>query len=235
MTGNVELTAVQMGWPAARNYVIVEGTSDVSYITRTSELHAARHGAPLLDGNLAIVAAGRGDDGGVDGVNRRLAMFRQLAELDASAQGVWRHRFVGLLDNDRAGRSALAIATKFDSRIVPYEDLFLLRPVLPVFRPGYDRAMEIGQANLPFASLDWEIEDLCSERIVALFLAQFPGGVVGQTEIASKIHREYHPDFKNELRSIFVEHATLADAAGFIELLRMLRRYLSLPHEFIKG
>ncbi|MFG1260555.1 hypothetical protein V5F79_24875 [Xanthobacter flavus] len=234
MTGNVELMAARMGWVAARNYVIVEGTSDVAYLTRASKLHELERGCPLLDADLAVVASGRGDDGGVDGVNRRLIFYRQLAEMDASGTGAWQHRFIGLLDNDMAGRSAFTIASSFDRRIEPYVDIFLLHPVMPVFPLGYDRAMEIARVNRPFRGLDWEVEDLCSERILRLFEAQYTGGVQVKNGIGGKIHRELHPDFKPELRKIFIEEATLADAGGFVELLRMLRIYLSLPHDFVQ-
>lgn len=234
MTGNVELMTAQMGWITARNYVIVEGTSDVAYLTRASELHASERGRPLLDADLAVVAAGRGDDGGVDGVKRRLNFFRQLAEMDASSTGTWQHRFIGLLDNDKAGKSAFTIASSFDRRIEPYVDIFLLHPVMPVFPLGYDKAMEIARVNQPYRGLEWEVEDLCSQRILELFEARHADGVLGKTVLGGKTHWELHPDSKFELRRIFEEEATLADAVGFIELLRMLRIYLSLPHEFVQ-
>ncbi|WP_421913521.1 hypothetical protein [Mesorhizobium sp.] len=227
--------AAQMGWNLARNNVIVEGTSDVAYFTRASDLHAIEHGRPLLDADLAVVAAGRSDDGGVDGVNRRLSFFRQLAENDAEAAGVVLHRFVGLFDNDMAGRGAFVVASRFDRRVEPYVDVFLLHPVMPMFPPALDRAMEVARVNRPFGRIDWEIEDLCSERVLSILKAQHPSGVLAEVERGGRTHREIHPQAKPRLKQIFVEQAKLGDAAGFVELLRMLRIYLNLDHDFIKS
>lgn len=227
--------AAPMGWVLARNNVIVEGTSDVAYLTRASELHALKWGRPLLDADLAVVAAGRGDDGGVDGVNRRLSFFRQLAEHDREPCGALRYRFIGLFDNDMAGRGAFALASSFDRRVEPYVDVFLLHPVMPVFPLGLDRAMEMARVNPPVGRIDWEVEDLCSERIWTIFKAQRADGVSAEVRRGGRTHRDLHTDAKPELKRLFIEEATLADAAGFVELLRMLRVYLGLDHEFVKS
>lgn len=233
MTCIVEQYAATAGWSLARNNIIVEGTSDVTFLTRASELHALHKGRPILDKDFAIVAAGRGDDGGVDGVNRRLNFFRQLADGDRDEKGALRHHFFGLFDRDAAGKGAFLVASRFDRRIEPYIDVFLLHPIMPVFTLGLDRAMEINLVNKAFAQLDWEIEDLCSERIWTIFGAEHPDGVVRSHEAGGRRHRELDPRLKPELKRIFAEKANLADAAGFVELLRMLRMYLRLQHDFI--
>lgn len=233
MNGVVEQYASSLGWSLARNNIIVEGTSDVEYLTCASELHAKQQGRPLLDSDLTIVAAGHGDDGGVDGVNRRLSFFRQLADGDRNDTGALRHRFFGLFDKDTAGKGAFIVASRFDRRIEPYIDVFLLHPIMPAFTPGYDRAMEINKINRPFGNIDWEIEDLCSERIWAMFESKYTDGVSSKVEAGGRRHRELHPSRKPELKRIFLNHAEFPDAAGFIELLRMLRVYLGLPHDFI--
>lgn len=234
MSGVVEQTAALMGWAIARANVIVEGTSDVAFLKRASELHAAEHGRPILDGDLAVVAAGRGDDGGVDGVNRRLSAFLQLADVDRDATGATRFRFIGLLDNDKPGRRAFITASQFDRRVGSYEDLFLLHPVMPSFPLGFDRPMEVARVNRPFAGMDWEVEDLCSERTMAMLEARYPSAILSSTERGGRTHRELHPKAKPELKRLFIEEATFLDALEFIELLRVLRGYLSLPHDFIK-
>lgn len=235
MTGVVEQMAAQMGWNLARNNVIVEGASDVAYLTRASELHALEQGRPLLDSDLAVIAAGRGDDGGVDGVNRRLSFFRQLVENDGEVVGATRRRFVGLFDNDMAGRGAFVVASRFDRRVEPYVDVFLLHPVMPFFPVGLDRAMEIARVNRPFGRIDWEIEDLCSERILEIFKTQHRDGVLAEVRSGGHTHRELNPQAKPRLKQIFMEEANFADAAGFVELLRMLRVYLGLSHDFIQS
>lgn len=233
MKGFVEQYAASLGWRLAHNNVIVEGTSDVEYLTCASNLHAHERGRPLLDNDLAIVAAGKGDDGGVDGVNRRLSFFRQLADGDRDDTGALRHRFFGLFDKDTAGKGAFIVASRFDRRIAPYTDVFLLHPIMPVFTLGYDRAMEINKVNRPFDNIDWEIEDLCSDRIWAIFESECADGVVLKIDAGGRTHRELRPNRKPELKRIFTEQANLADAAGFIEVLRMLRIYIGLQHDFI--
>lgn len=233
MTGIVEQVAAQMGWSLARNNVIVEGTSDVAYLTRASELHALEHGRPILDADLAVIAAGRSDDGGVDGVNRRLSFFRQLAESDREVAGSIHYRFFGLFDNDMAGRGAFVVASRFDRRVEPYVDVFLLHPIMPVFPAAMDRSMEIARVNRPFGR-DWEIEDLCSERILSVLKAQHPGSVLAEVVHGGRTHRELDPLAKLKLKQIFIEEAKFADASGFVELLRMLRVYLGIAHDFIQ-
>ncbi|WP_018963983.1 hypothetical protein [Ancylobacter sp. FA202] len=232
MSGVVEQMAALLGWPIARVNVIVEGTSDVAYLTRASDLHAERHGRPLIDADLAVLAAGKGNDGGVDGVSRRLGMFLQLADVDRDATGATRFRFAGLLDNDIAGRRVFTTA---DPIIGRYEDLFVLRPVMPAFPAGYDRKLVVTQANLAFATLDWEIEDLCSQRLIAMLSASFPGAVLSSTINGAYTHHELHDDAKPELKRIFLEHANFEDALGMIALLRILREYLLLPYNFIQS
>lgn len=231
MSGVVEQTAALLGWSLARANLIVEGTSDVAYFTRASDLHAECHGRPLIDADLAIIPAGKGDDGGVDGVSRRLGMFLQLADVDRDAAGATRFRFAGLLDWDAAGRRVFTTA---DPIIRRHEDLFMLRPVMPSFPVGYERTLLVTQANLPFSALDWEMEDLCSTRLISMLSASFPGAVLSSAVSGTRTHRELHQDAKPELKRIFLEHASFDDALGLIGLLRTLREYLRLPHDFVR-
>lgn len=233
MTGLVEQFAIQAGWTIARNNVVVEGTSDVAFLARASDLHREFRGRPVLDAQFAVIPAGRGDDGGVDGVNRRVSLMRQLADVDRDEAGSLRHRFVGLLDGDSAGRSALAVACRFDRRIEAYVDLFLLRPIMPVFAPAEDRSMAISMANMAVRQLDWEIEDLCPEEMLARFELENPGAVLSKTEQEGFIHRELNKEAKPKLREMFVNTATLADTTGMLTLLKTMRAYLGLEHDFI--
>lgn len=234
MTGLVEQFAISVGWSIGRTNVIVEGTSDVAFLTRASDLHAQARGRPVLDADFSVVAAGRGDDGGVDGVNRRLNLVRGLADVDRDAEGRIRHRFVGLLDNDGAGRGALAIACRFDPRVEPYADLFVLRPVMPPFPIGRDKAMEVAAANIACAQLDWEIEDLCSERVLARFERENPGAVLSRVQCGDFVHREIDRSAKAELRRLFIETATIEDASGMIHLLKAMRGYLGVSVSFVQ-
>lgn len=234
MTGLVENYAAQVGWVIARNTVIVEGISDVAFLSHAATLHANVVRRPIFDDDFAIVAAGRGDDGGVDGINRRLNTMRQLSEVDPDIRGASRHRFVGLFDNDAAGRSAFAVASSFDRRVEPYVDIFLLHPILPPPMNGVlDRRMEVAKLNLPYARLDWEIEDLCSERLLLNFETLNPSYVLNRETKNGKVHREFIKSAKPELKRHFLNNATIEDAQGFLALLKNLRHHLGLTHEFI--
>lgn len=235
MRSDVERFAARSGWQLARCNLIVEGTSDVGYFSRSSELHADLHGSPLLDRDLAVLASGQADDGGVDGVNRRLTFFRELADGERDATGRLRFRFAGLFDADTAGRFAFRLASQFDHRVIPYVDVFLLHPVLPEIGPAHDRTLAMHSANLPYSGLDWEIEDLCSSRIWTRFQASFPGAIISTKEAGGLVHREIDPARKPDLLEIFRTHATLEDAAGIVALVRALRAYLGLEHAFIGG
>ena len=111
--------------------MIVEGESDVALISHARHLFLSEQRVDIFGGDFAVLAAGRGDDGGVDGVNRRLNAARQIAEADVGPDGTSKFRFIGLFDNDEAGRRAMSRACNFDRRVVRYQDIFLLNPVMP--------------------------------------------------------------------------------------------------------
>lgn len=234
MTSITELWAAQIGWTIARTNVIVEGTSDVALLCHASSLYERAHGRPILDADFAIIAAGKGDEGGVDGVNRALNLIKQVAERDLDEQGRQRYRFVGLFDDDYNGRAAFNLASRFDPRVKPFEDVFLLRPVMPGVGNGLtSRHIEATQANLPYSGMDWEIEDLCSGRIFARFVRERPGAVINETSRNGRTHRDIDRIEKASLVRLFIEAATLEDACEFVALLKLLRGYVGMDHDFI--
>lgn len=224
-----------LGWVSARTYAIVEGTLDVGFFTRASDLHRQRFGQPIIDDDFAIVAAGRGDDGGVEGVNRALITLRQVMDADRDERGALRHRVLGLYDNDYNGRAGFGLVGRMDQRIRPYVDIFLLRPVMPAVGDGIsDRQIETTIANQAFPQLDWEVEDLCSERLLQKFEANFPHLVLSKTEVSGKVHREFEREGKVELLRLFEAEASFEDAVEMIRLMRLLRGYLGLPYDHIQ-
>jgi hypothetical protein len=235
MTSLVEQFASQVGWRIGKNTVVVEGASDVAFLVHASDLHAQQHGRPILDSDFNVVAAGQRDDGGVDGINRRLNACRQLADADRDQFGAIIYRFVGLYDNDRAGRNALSIASRFDRRLAAYVDLFLLHPVMPIGGPSVtDLGQEVTRINRQFAGLDWEIEDLCSERLLAAFESGNPRSVTGRRTAAGRTHREFNRGAKPELRRYFLQYADIGDAREMLALLKALRSYVGIDHSFIR-
>jgi hypothetical protein len=235
MTSLIEGLAQQFGWQIGRATVIAEGTSDVSYLSRASDLYASAHGRSLFDQDFVVVAAGQGDDGGVDGVNRMLVTMRQNALADPDRNGRVRYRFGGLFDKDYAGKRAFNLATQFDPSVVRYRDIFLLQPIMPAIGDGTsDRMIEATQANLPYSDLDWEMEDLCSERFLQEFASRNPSLAPKKIVKSGRIHREFTRNAKKQLVRDFCAHATLQDAQDMIKLIKYLRGYMGVPHHHIQ-
>lgn len=235
MTSLIEQYAAKIGWKIGKNTLVVEGITDCVYLQRASRLFEEQYGRPILDGDFAVVAAGEADDGGVDGINRRLNVFRQLSETYRDESGGLTHRFVGLFDNDAAGRRAFDAACKFDRRIWPHRDIFLLHPVMPLAPTnGASIAGAIKLSNRKFGQLDWEIEDLCSERIITQFDGFSPGSILSTQTVCGKSHREFSRGTKPVLRRYFLEHSVYSDALELVSLVKAFRSYLDIEYEFIQ-
>jgi len=70
--GLVEGYAQLKGMALGRFTVIVEGTTDVAVLAHARRLYNEAKVIDLYADGFAVVAAGMGDDGGVDGVDRGL-------------------------------------------------------------------------------------------------------------------------------------------------------------------
>jgi hypothetical protein len=234
VTSLVEQFASQNGWEIARRNVIVEGDSDVALLHCAAELHLKATGRAIIDDDFSIISAGHGDDGGVEGVNRGLVAFRQMAEADRDEAGALRHRFIGLFDNDHAGRTAFNLAPRFCRRIVPCVDIFLLQPVMPPVTNGIlDPQIEATRCNLPYSGMDWEIEDLCSDRLLNKFEMQNPRAVLKRVTKNNRTHREFSRSSKSKITRFFINEAKFEDALQLLNLLKSLRSYLSAENDFI--
>lgn len=235
MSGLVKLWAKQIGWRIGQRNVIVEGTIDVSFVESARKLYRRDNGIDILDGGLAVIAAGRRDDGGVEGVNRRLNAARQIAESEAFNSGTQNYRFIGLFDNDGAGRRAIRQAQEFDRRVIPYRDVFLLHPVMPPAGGvgSHEVKRRAKSLNSAYDQLDWEIEDLISEDFLQAFEKKYPGNVKSKTSKGGLTHRELTQEGKVKLIEFVKQKATLADMMEIIRLVCALRDYLDLPHSHI--
>lgn len=236
MAGLVETFASTLGWKVRRCNVIVEGTTDVKLLLRTAVLYLRQHKDVIVGDDIAILAAGKGDDGGVDGLNRRLNAIRQMADADRGPDGSLRYRFVGLYDNDLAGRRAIQDACNFDRRILRYRDLFLLNPIMPL-ASGADHTelrRRVETSNAPYRGMDWEIEDLLSERLLLSFEAMHPRAIKDIQEIGGRKHWELTRDGKMLLHDYAQKHATLHDLVDVVRLIRALRDYCFLKVDHIQ-
>lgn len=228
--------AATLGWKICKCNVIVEGTSDVALLWLAAALHHEKFGSAILGDHISILAAGKGDDGGVDGLNRRLNAARQIADADRGPDGELRYRFMGLYDNDRAGRRGIQNACNFDRRLLPYLDLFLLHPVMPL-ASGADHAelrRRFENQNSAFKGCDWEIEDFLSERLLVAFESARPSAIQGTRECGGRKHREFTRDGKFELHRFARDNCTLDDLIEVVRLIRALRDYNRLQIDHVR-
>ncbi|MFZ4166943.1 hypothetical protein [Brevundimonas sp. NPDC058933] len=235
MAGVVELLAQSLGWQVRKANCIVEGTSDVFYFKHAARLYRERHDVDLLGDDFAVLPAGRGEEGGVDGINDRFRMAKQLADLDLRHDGSRQYRFIGLFDNDDAGRKAFTRGSGLTRRIEGYRDLFLLHPIMPQMN-GAGASTVAARAkdlNKGYPQLDWEVEDLVSPEIFRVFEADY-GSQIRRTQIVGdRTHRDLSWDGKVKLQHCVRDYAELEHLSEIIALICALRNYLHLRTDHI--
>jgi hypothetical protein len=219
-----------LGWQLRYRTVLVEGTTDVDLIELASRLECKATGAQLL-ADLAVVAAGIGDQGGTQGVIRELVCLRGYARTCLSQNGRPLYRFVGLFDNDKAGRQAVGAARNLDASILEFKDVFRIHPVMPTTGNLDPKTLQkaFERENASYKGLDWELEDLVSESFFQAFLAERPTAIAKTTPVGGRIHRDLTRDGKAHLHRFIKQHAMRDDLLGVIELIKAVRFYMALP------
>jgi hypothetical protein len=227
--------AKQVGWTLSLTNVIVEGTSDAALFRRASELHNRTFGVPIIDGSFRICAAGRGDDGGVEGVNRMLVTAYQLAAADRHPNGRPRYRFVGLLDNDPAGRRGIRRLTSFTSRIQEAQDIFLLYPDMPLCdgRGMPHVRQRLRQLRDSFGDSRFEIEDLMAPSFLTRFEQSTPDAIIKKEPLGPRFHYHFSERGKVAFRKHALSEGSAEDYAGFFAVAKALRSYLGVDHSGI--
>ena len=234
MAGNsidiVALYGQSHGWQLKPRTVLVEGTSDVSLFEIAAGLYQKATGKNIL-GDMAIVAAGERDRGGVKGVVRELVTLRNLATGHLSPAGLRVYRIIGLFDSDAAGNKAVIGAREWDTTISEYRDVFRLRPVMPKTGNLDPTALQrtTDTQNLPFKGLIWELEDLVSPLFMAQFLEAHQTAQTREITIGGRVHRELTRDGKSHLVRYCAQRATLESLGELIQVAHALRHYLNLP------
>ena len=141
-----------------------------------------------------------------------------------------RYRFIGLFDNDKAGKQAVNAARDFDKSILEYKDVFRLWPVMPLpsdLDPGsIQRAFE--SENSRYKGLEWEIEDLLPQEFVDAFLSESPGAVARSLTMNGKVHRDLTRDGKARLHRFVKDHAVRDDLISVVGVLKAIRLYLGI-------
>lgn len=221
--------AASKPWTLRPNIVLVEGTSDERLFGLADRL-STDAGRRLLGQEICIVAAGRRDRGGTFGVARELITLRSMVPLVLDRKGRPAYRVMGLVDNDAAGRRIITDVLRLDRGAAQFRDIMAIRPITPVFRrsdpPG--RRAEYDLANLPHLSIDWEIEDTLSARLLRVFERQHPHLAPQKSQQAGKVHHEFTPDAKAALHRLAQHEATLDDLAGVVALVHTIRSMFNL-------
>lgn len=208
--------------------VFVEGTSDVQYFKIAADLEAASGGPSLLDESFCITAAGERDQGGVDGVVQQVMTFMKLGRTLLDRDGRAVYRFLGLFDNDFAGRRALKLTTTLNLGIQEFKDVFCLYPLMnPAVGDPAAVGRAIRNANVGFSAIDWEIEDMLDPNFLDVFEQSNPSAVKSKVESPGKhIHREYTVEGKAALLRFTRENAIRSDVDRIVAALIGLRSYI---------
>jgi hypothetical protein len=222
--------AMGLGLAIRNRTILVEGTTDAELFQLAARLEREATGIDLLGADLAIVAAGSGDLGGTRGVIRELVCLRGLARVCLSQNGRPRYRFVGLFDNDKAGRQAVKAIRDFDNSILEYKDVFRLWPVMPLSNNLDPGSMQktFERENACYKGMEWELEDLLTQGFVDVFQAECPGAIMRTASVADKLHRELTADGKARFHRFVKHHAIRSDLTRIVDALKALRLYLGL-------
>lgn len=235
MIGLVERYAKGKGWNVGTANVLVEGTSDVRYLRLARDLWQRESNHDLFDSGFAVFEAGLKDDGGVQGVVRELQTLRQMASQDAASLMTER-KFVGLFDNDHAGRKHARMLCEMDFRVKHYRDVFLLHPIMPVSNGVLGRELQrrAEAQNSSCEGLDWEIEDFLSEDLIREFCDVHPRALIQKQKMAGRVHHEFSRDGKGQLQAYAAKEALVEDMIEVIHLICALREYLGLEYEAMR-
>lgn len=234
----MRIYARHKGWEIGSCNVLVEGVTDFELLSMAAERHRVETGEDLCAGGLCFLYAGYRHEGGTHGVVRELTVNRNLAKYALTPQGVPQYRFVGLVDDDAAGRQAIENARAADASVLEFRDILRIRPnmIYGVGRVELEHLRrEFTRRNLAFVGLDWELEDLLKVDFVEAFCEQLSGSLSEKQEVAGRVHWELTRMGKRELNRFAKESATLDDLKGVICVIRSLRFCLGLTVAELKS
>lgn len=220
-----------LGWNLKPKTVLVEGTSDVAFFQLAASLELEASGINLMGDELAIVAAGVGDRGGTRGVIRELVCLRGIAQTTLLASGKPKYRFIGLFDNDKAGRQAVKFSRDLDSSILECKDVFRLQPEMPTSGNLDPKTLQktFEKRNSKYKGLNWELEDLLPQEFLEAFFSEYSGAIAHKASNGGRIHHDLTYDGKARLHRFVKENAVRDDLGGVIEVLKAIRFYMCLP------
>jgi len=222
--------AMALGFSIRNRTVLVEGTTDADLFHLAARLEHEAGRPDLLGNDLAIVPAGERDLGGASGVIRELVGLRCVARTCLLPNGNPRYRFIGLFDNDKAGRQAVYTLRHIDTSILEYKDVFRIWPVMPCPQNLDPTSMQkiFESENGLYKGMEWELEDMLNPDFVRAFEAEYPDAVTRTFPVEGRVHRVFTWDGKARLHRFVKQHAMRSDLAGVVEVLKAIRFYLRL-------
>src|SRR4051812_21317480 len=100
--------ARRLGWDFGLCNLMLEGTTDVSYLRTASQHHEAATGMRLIDDEFRIFAVGNGPEGGTEGIKDKLRLLSENLKLDPVDENQRPIRVIAIFDDDAAGRGAFS-------------------------------------------------------------------------------------------------------------------------------
>ena len=222
--------ALSIGYRIAPRTIIVEGRTDYELFTLAVQEEHRHSNGWLLGGDLAVIAAGDGDEGGTAGVIRQLITLRNIARTDLSPKGLPRYRFLALFDDDRAGRQAVRAARELDRSMTEFKDVFRLRPIMPLTRHAEPALLQkhFNECNASYKNIEWEVEDLLGSDLMCAFCNEHPTAVSSEVSAGDVVHRHFTRDGKARLHRFVRENAMRRDLSRVIDVVKAFRLYLGL-------
>lgn len=221
-------------WTLRPSMVLVEGATDERLFNLADRL-ARQAGHTLLGHDIAFVASGRSDQGGTFGVAREFTTMRSLAGIPLDARGRPVYKVIGVVDNDHAGRRVISDIIRNYRGVQEFIDVIALRPAMTCFTcaDASGRRQECEAVNQLFSSLDWEIEDALSPRLISLFEQRHSREILNRRVLGGRTHFNLTKNGKTELHRLVHREATLVDLMGIVEIVRTVRSMLGLPDVII--
>lgn len=219
------------GWELQKWNVILEGQSDVDILQQAVNLEKEKTQKNYSE-NFAFLASGEKDNGGVDGVWRQLTLFHPLSKEALDHTGKKTYRFIGLLDNDPAGRKDFATFCR-THQICECKEIFFMMPIMPSSGNLDPKTLKatIAKKNIRYSKIDWEIEDYFPLSFWDAFLDDHPEALKpnGKYPAGDMTHYELTKDGKASFHRYVKANAIHSDFCNVIQLINSLRFFMNAP------
>ncbi|WP_397568823.1 hypothetical protein [Schlesneria sp. T3-172] len=233
----VRETARRYGWSIGLNNLMVEGTTDESYLRMANQRYVESCGLSLIGSDFHVFAVGKLGNGGTDAINEKFNNLSEQLRNDPVDGNGNRIRVVALFDDDPPGRGMFS---RMRTRYMPWSDIFLLRRHFPRdTRDSKEFEAKTNALNAEYfgdKQFFCEIEDLIHRSLIDLFVESEKGCLQREIRsIGNGFHCDLHGWAKGKLAEFVKQEAGLAELGGLVELLKTFRYLFDLPVEGSSG